>query len=135
MASLSDAFTVDNTAATLNEKAENPQSYEEYSMYVQHKKEARHILGLVGGNEVSRIAGNQADLESDLLGITRPNSDSTARHHLPPKGTLIERSNPKIAIKIDTTPVHLNTYQQWAYPSVIGPVPMEQEVCHRPEKY
>jgi hypothetical protein len=98
-------------------------------------KEVRHILGLVGGNEVSRIAGNQADLESDLLGITRPNTWSTARKHLPPNGYVISRDNPKISLKVDTQPVHLPAYQQWAYPSVVGPEPLHKETCHRPEKY
>ena len=131
MASLTDAFGVN----TPKQCDENPQAYDELPIFVQHVKEARHILGIVGGNEVSRIAGNQADLESDLRGITRPNSDSTQRHHLPSKALEIDRKNPKITIAIDTTPVHLNTYQQWAYPSVIGPLPLEKEVCHRPEKY
>jgi hypothetical protein len=131
MAALADAFVVN----TPNESAENPQAYDESQIYVQHIKEARHILGLVGGNEVSRIVGNQADLESDLRGITRPNSNVTARHHLPSKSKLIERKNPKITLTVDATPVPLKEYQQWAYPSVIGPLPLEKESCHRPEKY
>jgi len=131
MAALSDAFVVN----TPKESEENPQAYDESQIYVQHIKEARHILGLVGGNEVSRIAGNQADLESDLRGITRPNSDVTARHHLPPKCTTIERKNPKITLTVNATPVPLREYQQWAYPSVIGPLPLEKETCHRPEKF
>jgi hypothetical protein len=131
MAALSDAFAVN----TPKEAEENPQAYDELQVYVQHKKEARHMLGLVGGNAVSRIAGNQADLESDLLGITRANSYSTARHHLPLTGNEIQRNDPKTKLTINTTPIHLNTYQQWAYPSVIGPLPLEKEVCHRPEKY
>jgi hypothetical protein len=131
MASIADAFTV-NTPV---EKYENPQAYDQSQIYVQHVKEARHILGLVAGNQVSRAAGNQVDVESDLLGITRPNSNVVARHHLPPTGPVIERKNPKIAISIDATPVPLREYQQWAYPSVIGPLPLEKEVCHRPEKF
>jgi hypothetical protein len=131
MAALADAFVVN----TPKESAENPQAYDESQIYVQHIKEARHILGLVGGNEVSRIAGNQADLESDLRGITRPNSNVTARHHLPPKSDTIERSNPKITLTVDATPIPLREYQQWAYPSVIGPLPLEKETCHRPEKF
>ena len=98
-------------------------------------------MGLVGGNEVSRIAGSMADLESDLQGITRPNTRAILRHHLPPEKegvagpSMIERNNAKGVLKIDTTPVHLKAYQQWAYPSVIGPMPLVKETCSRPEKY
>jgi len=127
MASLSDAFIVNTPTET-----ENLQAYDEDKVFV-HVKEARHQLGLVGGNAVSR-AVNRVDVESDLLGITRPNSDAMSRHHLPPTSDVITRENPKINIKIDGTPVHLKDYQQWAYPSVIGPLPIEKG-CHHPEKY
>ena len=131
MASLADAFVV----LEPKEAHENPQAYDEEQIFVQHVKEARHELGLVAGNAVSRIAGVQVDLESDLRGITRANSDATYRHHLPPKGTVIERKDPKTALEINIAPIHLKEYQQWAYPSVIGPLPLEKQVCHRPEKY
>ena len=134
MASLSEAFPAPSSAAL--ERKENPQRYDQLPEFVQHVKERRHILGLVGGNEVSRAAGNAVDLESDLLGITRPNSDSTARHHLPQDNPeRIVRENPKANITINATAVPLQPYQLWAYPVVIGPTPVEKETCSRPEKY
>ena len=134
MASLSEAFPVSNSAAL--ESVENPQRYDQLPEFVRHVKERRHILGLVGGKEVGVATGNMADLESDLLGITRPNSDSAARHHLLQSDVnKIIRENPKGNIAIDATPITLPAYQQWAYPSVIGPVPLEKESCYRPEKY
>ena len=135
MASLSEAFPAPNNDAALHEKIENPQKYDELPEFVRHVKERRHVLGLVGGNEVARAAGNAVDLESDLLGITRPNSDAAYRHHLPSKDTKIQRENPKITLSIDATPVPLQIYQQWAYPSVLAPLPLEKETCSRPEKY
>lgn len=135
MASLSEAFPAPNKDAKFHERTENPQAYDEFAALNQHPKEARHILGVVGGNEVSRIAGVQADLESDLLGITRPNTWSAQRKHLPPNGTTIERENPKTSLKIDATPIHLPVYQMWAYPTVFAPEPLQKETCHRPEKY
>jgi hypothetical protein len=114
---------------------ENPQRYDQLPEFVQHVKERRHILGIVGGNEVSRAEGSMADVESDLQGITRPNTWSTERHHLPPKDTKIRRENPKTQMTIDATPVALPAFQQWAYPSVIGPVPLEKETCMKPEKF
>ena len=134
MASLSEAFPVSNSAAL--ESVENPQRYDQLPEFVRHVKERRHILGLVGGKEVGVATGNMADLESDLLGITRPNSDSAARHHLLQDDVnKIIRENPKGNIAIDATPVTLPAYQQWAYPSVIGPLPLEKETCVRPEKF
>lgn len=136
MASLSEAFPAPNSAASLHEKMENPQRYDQLPEFVQHVKERRHILGLVGGNEVSRADGHIADIESDLQGITRPISWATDRHHLPLSNiNKITRENPKVQISIDATPVHLNPFQQWAYPAVIGPVPLEKETCMKPEKF
>ncbi len=136
MASLSEAFPAPSNDAKLFERAENPQTYDELPEFVRHVKERRHVLGLVGGNEVSRIAGNQVDLESDLQGITRPTTWSAARQHLPqadPK--VIERTTSKGVFKVDVTPQHLPTYQLWAYPSVLAPEPLKMETCSRPEKY
>jgi hypothetical protein len=135
MASLADAFPAPNNDAKLFENTENPQTYDEFAAAVRHKKEARHILGFVGGNEVSRASGNQTDVESDLIGITRPNTWGTGRHHLPPTSTKIERKTAKGTFQVDATPVHLPAYQMWAYPSVIGPEPLETQACMKPEKY
>jgi len=135
MASLTEAYPLPNIEAARNDRLENPQAHFQMPCIVRHVEERRHILGMVGGNEVSRIKGNQADLESDLLGITRPISDDMNRHHLPPNKDVIERRNPKENLKINTTPVHLKAYQQWAYPSVFAPLPLEKETCRKPEKY
>ncbi len=135
MASLSEAFPPANDAAARQERSENPQAYDDPAYTVRHVKEARHILGMVGGNEVSRIVGNQADLESDLLGITRPLTKGPQRQHLPNPSYTIERKNPKQNISINTTPVHLREMQAWAYPVVLGPEPLVKETCGAPEKY
>ena len=135
MASLAEAYPSPNVDAARHERLENPQFYSETPSAVRHVKERRHILGLVGGKEVGTIQGNQADLESDLLGITRPNSDASYRHHLPNTGDKITRENPKLRLTIDATPVPLPAFQQWAYPSVFAPEPLRKETCHKPEKY
>ena len=135
MATLTDAFQLPDVQ--LFEKKENPQSYDQRREYVQHVKAARHMLGLVGGNEVSIIQGSMVDLESDLQGITRPATHCPKREHKPPAAgaTQIERKNTKGTLVIDTTPLKLPAYQMWAYPAVIGPEPLEKESCARPEKY
>lgn len=133
---LSEAYSTTPLKAG-NERTENPQAYDQFLNAFQHKKEARHILGLVGGNEVSGIQGDRVDLESDLLGITRPITWGNSREHQPPrmKDTTIERQNPKTTVKIDITPTHLKSYQMWAYPAVFAPPPFVKETCGRPEKY
>ena len=135
MASISEAYPAPNIDAARNDQAENPQFYDNFASSARHVKERRHILGLIGGSGVSRIAGNQADLESDLRGITRPNSDATYRHHTPTVDDKIVRENPKKNIKIDTTAVHIQEFQQWAYPSVLAPEPLAKESCYIPEKF
>jgi hypothetical protein len=136
MASLTEAFPEPCKAAAQFERKENPQAQDELPSFVQHVKEARHVLGLVGGNEVSRIQGNSVDLESDLLGLTRPATHCPGREHLPPTNDdQIRRVNAKGEFVIHTTPVHLRAYQQWAYPSVLAPEPLVSKVCMRPEKY
>ena len=119
------------------EKQENPQAYDETPFVYVHKQPARHILGVVGGNEVSLIKGNRVDLESDLLGITRPNTWCNKREHQPPhvKDAKIQRTNPKTQIKIDVRPAHLPSYQMWAYPASFAPLPEVNQVCKAPEKY
>jgi hypothetical protein len=62
MASISEAYPAPNIDAARNDQAENPQFYDNFASSARHVKERRHILGLIGGSGVSRIAGNQADL-------------------------------------------------------------------------
>ena len=56
------------------EAKEMPQYYDQFTSAFVHKTPRAHTLGLVGGNDVSLIKGNMVDLESDLRGITRPNT-------------------------------------------------------------
>jgi len=118
-------------------RAENPQAYDMTPFVYVAKKPARHLLGLVGGNEVSLIQGNRVDLESDLYGITRPNTWCPKREHLPPRvnDTSIKRNNFKTDLKVDIKPAHLPAYQMWAYPVSLAPLPLESKVCDQPHKY
>jgi hypothetical protein len=135
MAALSEAYESVNSTAHRQDPYENPQTYERLAVEAEHPKPTRHMLGLVGGNEVSLSMGNTSDIESDLKGITRPNSDCIARHHLPPTSPILYRNNPKEKITLDTRPVHMKPSQFWAYPAVIAPQPLRKETCGGPEKY
>jgi len=135
MASLMEAYDSVNPSSAKIDPIENPQTYSRFAAEAEHPKASRHILGLVGGNEVSLTRTNWPDVESDLKGITRPNSDSTERHHLPSTDPVVVRTNPKQTIRLDTTLQHLKPVQFWAYPSVIGPEPLVKETCGQPHKY
>lgn len=97
----------------------------------------RHILGMVGGNDVSQMAGNPQDIESDLSWRTRPLTKCPGREYKPmTQGQeRIVIQNRKTNLAIDVRPVHLSEYQMWAYPQTFAPLPLHKETCGRPEKY
>ena len=127
------------------ENKNNPQVYDELESQVVSPDPRRHILGLVGGNEVATVAaskfnvvnGQQADVESDLRGITRPITKCPWRDYQPQAAgtTTIERVNPKNTFKVDARLYPLRDYQMWAYGAAYQPEPMVKETCGRPEKY
>ena len=135
MASLNDAFQPVTEHPWENK--ENPQIYDiQLSSYLNPQPN-RHILGIVGGNDVSIVKGNMVDLESDLRRINIPNTFCPWRQYQPPNAGQKEivRDNLKMNLKIDTRLQHLPTYQMWAYPGMPAPVPLKSEVCMNPEKY
>ena len=119
------------------EKEDNPQHYDFLTSQIVNPTPQRHILGLVGGNDVSLIKGNMVDLESDLRGINIPNTFCPWKQYQPPSRSQKEivRDNRKTKLKIDIQKAHMPTYQMWAYPAVIAPEPIVNEVCVKPEKY
>jgi hypothetical protein len=127
----------DESAGPNWEKTENPQAYGMTQFVYTSPEPRRHELGLIAGNNVSHIAGNMIDLESDLRGITRPNTFAPWRQYQPPPKSQKEivRDNTKIQLKIDVQKAHLPAYQMWAYPGMPTPAPIKNEVCKNPEKY
>jgi hypothetical protein len=119
------------------EKKEDPQHYDSLQSQYVNPTPKRHILGIVGGNEVSLIKGNLVDLESDLRGIHIPNTFAPWRQYQPPQKAdkEIVRNNYKNAVSINVQKEHLPAYQMMAYPAVVAPSPMENTVCMKPEKY
>jgi hypothetical protein len=112
------------------EKEENPQVYDKLVSDYVNPKAKRHVLGVVGGNDMYQVKGNRVDLESDLFGITRPFTWSTERKHLPTTNSdSIDRKNPKNSIAIDATPIIREEYQMWSYPAVFAPIKFNKESC------
>jgi len=119
------------------EKSENPQAYVETPFAYVHEKPARHILGLVGGNEVSLPKGNMVDVESDLRRLNIPLTKCSAREYQPPavQQTIISRKSTKGSTSVDVRQRHLPAIQMWSYAPTFGPIPMNVKQCGRPEKY
>jgi hypothetical protein len=87
----------------------------------------RHELGLVGGNEVSIIAGNMVDLENDLRGQTRPLSKCSAYQYHPSKGDSFQRQEfvkPVTHPRVNTQLRHLPSCQMIDY----KPIPKEPQL-------
>ena len=117
------------------EKKENPEHYDYLTSQFVNPVPQRHILGIVGGNDVSLIKGNLVDLESDLRGINIPNTFAPWRQYQPPQDNEIVRDNTKGSVKINVEKAHLPTYQMWAYPATLAPEPFRKEACQNPEKF
>jgi hypothetical protein len=119
------------------EKSENPQTYAEDVFAYVHKKPARHVLGLVGGNEVSLPQGNMVDVESDLRRLNIPLTQCPSREYQPPPNNQhsIIRNSTKGKVIINVQQRHLPSMQMWPYAATFAPVPMKVEQCGRPEKY
>ena len=119
-------------------KKENPQAYDLLNEANEHPKPSQHMLGIVGGNEVPYNGRTtQVDVESDLRGITRPNTFCPSRQHQPSDSVnaQITRNSPqhgKVSITPCATP--LKQSQMWAYPATLAPEPLTLEMCVRPEK-
>jgi hypothetical protein len=119
------------------EKSENPQTYVEDRFAQVHVNPARHMLGLVGGNEVSLPTGPMVDVESDLKGLNHPLTKCSARKYQAPplEQTTIDRKSTKGSVSINVRPRHLPAVQMWPYKASFGPVPMNVTQCGTPEKY
>ena len=136
-ADLTAAFTIQNSE-TLQWVQENPQVYDKSRSSYVHIMPQRHILGLVGGNEVGiKNQETMIDIESDLRGTTRPNTFAPWRMYQPPvcKQTMISRQTTKGDFKVNIDAAPLSEYQMWSYPIVSTPVPLIKEVYNSPERY
>ena len=127
-----------------------------------HPNPTRNALGLFAGNDVSPIAGNLVDLESEFRGITRDLSRDPAKKSgcwalaaqqevRGPKGAIMtpfgyqgsappptiyfaERETGKLR-GIVTAPRHLPTRQYVSYPGVPTPAPLVVETHGAPWRF
>jgi hypothetical protein len=119
-------------------KKDNPYVYDELQTNYVNPTPKRHVLGLVGGNQVGlKEWGAMIDIESDLRGTTRPLTDCPAREFMPIKigQKTIVLKNRKTNMTVDISQPKLPEYQMWAYAPVYAPEPMVIDRCGKPEKY
>jgi hypothetical protein len=117
-------------------------AYTQMPVKFENPHKCRNALGLVGGSEVSNIAGNLVDLESDLFGFTRVQSKCIARQYIPacplggtgcpdtpPSFEFRDKSTGKIS-KVDTHLRNLPTCQNVTYPGVGSPRQLQTDTCY-----
>ena len=113
------------------------QNYSPNENNLASPSQQRHTLGIIAGNDVSRVVSNPQDVESDLRNLTRPLTNCPKRQYKPllegQKNIVI--NNRKTNLVIDVRPVHLPEYQMWGYAPVHAPLPLVKMTCGRPEKY
>lgn len=132
--------------ATEGANVRDQQSADAYSYVLIPEKwsnpnKCRNALGMVGGAEVSHVKGNLVDLESDLKGITRPQSKCNTKQYVPQCAlggdncpdypsqiNYTDKSTGENRV-VNTEPNHLRTCQAWTYPGTPVPRPYGQETC------
>jgi len=113
------------------------QNYSSVENKLASPPEKRHVLGLVGGNEVSKLVANSQDIESELFGLTRPLTNCPSREYKPTlaRQEILLVNNRKTHLAIDLRAVHLPEAQMWAYPVTYAPLPLRKQTCGSPQKY
>ena len=99
------------------EESISPLKYMMYPGKYDNDSKCRIEFGLVGGNGVSLFCGNLVDLESDLRGQTRLNSNCPTKMYSPPS------EKPKL--------FHQPTCQMQYYPKIPMPIPDKPTKCER----
>ena len=92
----------------------------------------RNELGLVGGTNVSQVAGNLVDLESDLFNIDRSGSKCPTMKYLPSSDGYVQGKpgyKPVCYPKIDTNMKHLRPCQFVSYRETPLPPSLDLYKC------
>ncbi len=92
----------------------------------ENTNKCRHELGFLNGTNVSHIAGNMVDLESDLRGQTRYLSKCDNNKYIPTNDNMVKNDKTQ---PIDTTMRHLPACQSITYRAVNLPPPMKLSNC------
>lgn len=108
-------------------------SYNLETFKYYHCTPCRSELGLVGGNNVSKISGNLVDLESNLFGIDREQSRCAAMKFLPGEQLHGKKKYKTVCYKdIDEKPKHLKHCQFFSYKPTQETPPLNLAKCPKP---
>lgn len=116
---------------TLNQSV-SPLSYVLDPIKYNHCDKCRMELGIVGGTAVSHVNGNLVDLENDLFGINRPNTQCPSYKHLPAPGSSVqgkEYIKPVCHPVVKTDMVHLPPCQMIKYGEVPATPTIDRFAC------
>ena len=95
----------------------------------QHCSPCRSELGITGGNNVTKVAGNLVDLESNLFGIDREQSSCAAMKYLPGEMKGKKQYETTCYKEIDASPKHLKHCQFINYGSISNGPAMNLSKC------
>ena len=98
----------------------------------EHCHKCRHEVGLVGGTNVGVVNGNLVDLENELMGINRPNTQCPAYKFLPRSDNVVqgkEYIKPVQHPEVDTGMLQLRPCQMIDYNEVPHPPAMDMFSC------
>lgn len=100
----------------------------------EHCQKCRHELGLVGGTNVGVPKGNMVDLENELFGINRPNTQCASYKYAPREDNIVqgkEYIKPVEHPEVDTSMLQLRPCQMINYTEVPHPPPVDEYSCSR----
>jgi hypothetical protein len=109
-----------------------PLAYHLNPMKYENCKKCRSELGLLGGPAVSQIKGNLVDLENELRGQTRLNSQCPKTRYHPSNKLYTKQTDLNQATEIDTELLHLPSCQMIRYKPIALPDPIVIEHCPGP---
>lgn len=100
----------------------------------EHCQKCRHEVGLVGGTNVGVVKGNLVDLENELFGINRPNTQCPSYKFTPRSDGIVqgkEYIKPVQHPAVDVNMRNLRPCQMIDYKEVPHPPPMNLFSCPR----
>ena len=109
-----------------------PLAYHINPMKYENCQKCRSELGLLGGPEVSQIKGNLVDLENELRGQTRLNSQCPTTRYHPDNKLYTKETDLNKAEEINTDLLHLPSCQMVRYKPIPLPDPIVIEHCPAP---
>ena len=110
-----------------------PLAYHLNPMKYENCQKCRSELGLFGGPAVSQIKGNLVDLENELRGQTRLNSQCPQTRYNPTNKLYTKHTDLNKAVEIDTELLHLPSCQMIRYKPIPLPDPIIIEHCSGPK--